>query len=143
MFIHVGTGHPPATAIQNFARQLALIKKGKAKPVVHVGNLHTSRDFIDVRDGVRGMILLAESNLIGIPVNICTGNNYRIADILNKLIDIADINVQIVQDKKFIRMSDEKILVGDNTRLKSIGWHQQYSIDETLEAVFNDWMNRV
>ena len=29
MFIHVGTGHPPATAIQNFARQLALIKAGR------------------------------------------------------------------------------------------------------------------
>ncbi len=27
MFIHVGTGHPPATAIQNFARQLALLKQ--------------------------------------------------------------------------------------------------------------------
>ena len=29
LFIHVGTGHPPATAIQNFARQLALIAKGR------------------------------------------------------------------------------------------------------------------
>ena len=32
MFIHVGTGHPPATAIQNFARQLALIKKATELP---------------------------------------------------------------------------------------------------------------
>ena len=31
MFIHVGTGHPPATAIQNFARQIALVKKGLIK----------------------------------------------------------------------------------------------------------------
>ena len=50
---HVGTGHPPATAIQNFARQVAEIKKGKLEPVMRVGCLDTARDFIDVRDGVR------------------------------------------------------------------------------------------
>ena len=41
MFIHVGTGHPPATAIQNFAKQFALIKAGKIEPKIHVGNLTT------------------------------------------------------------------------------------------------------
>ncbi|MBQ2526907.1 MAG: GDP-mannose 4,6-dehydratase, partial [Bacteroidales bacterium] len=60
MFIHVGTGHPPATAIQNFARQLALIKKGLLEPEIHVGNLTSARDFIDVRDGVRAMRLLLD-----------------------------------------------------------------------------------
>ena len=57
MFIHVGTGHPPATAIQNFARQLALIRAGKMAPEIHVGNLESARDFIDVRDGVAAMRL--------------------------------------------------------------------------------------
>ena len=72
LFIHVGTGHPPATAIQNFARQLALIAKGKAEPVMKVGVLTTARDFIDVRDGVEGMMLLLEAGQPGRPVNICT-----------------------------------------------------------------------
>src|SRR5262245_51876810 len=48
LFIHVGTGHPPTTAIQSFARQLALISKGVQEPVITVGNLTTARDFIDV-----------------------------------------------------------------------------------------------
>lgn len=143
MFIHVGTGHPPATAIQNFARQLALIVKGKIEPVIHVGDLTTYRDFIDVRDGVAGMIMLADSDMVGIPVNICTGKGHKIEDILNKLIKIAGVKVDIVQDKSFMRVSDEKVLIGDNSRLKSLGWKQKYSIEETLEAVFNDWMNRV
>ena len=143
MFIHVGTGHPPATAIQNFARQLALIKQGKAEPEIHVGDLSTYRDFIDVRDGVAGMMLLAESDMVGIPVNICTGTGHKIEDILNKLIKIADVDVKVIQDKNFMRVSDEKVLIGDNTRLKSLGWKQKYTIEETLEQVFNDWMKRV
>ena len=143
MFIHVGTGHPPATAIQNFARQLAMIKQGKMEPTIYVGDLSTYRDFIDVRDGVAGMMLLADSDMVGIPVNICTGTGHKIEDILNKLIKIADVKVSIVQDKRFMRVSDEKVLVGDNSRLKSLGWKQRYSIEETLQAVFNDWMKRV
>ncbi len=143
MFIHVGTGHPPATAIQNFARQLAMIKKGMMEPVVHVGNLSTARDFIDVRDGVRGMIMLAESDMVGIPVNICTGNTYKISDILNWLIEIANVKVDVIKDKKLVRISDEPVLVGDNSRLKSLGWTQQYTMKETLKSVFNDWMTRI
>ena len=143
MFIHVGTGHPPATAIQNFARQLALVAKKKIKPEIHVGNLNTARDFIDVRDGVAGMMLLADSDKVGIPVNICTGNTYKIRDILDMLIDIAGVNVDVVRDERFVRISDEPVLVGDNSRLKSLGWKQNYSIRETLQAVFDDWMTRV
>lgn len=143
MFIHVGTGHPPATAIQNFARQLAMIKQGKMKPEIHVGDLSTYRDFIDVRDGVNAMMMLAESDLVGIPVNICTGTGYKIEDILNKLIKITGLEVEVIQDKKFMRVSDEKVLIGDNSRLKSLGWKQKYTIDETLKEVFDDWMKRV
>ena len=143
MFIHVGTGHPPATAIQNFARQLAMIKQGKMDPTIHVGDLSTYRDFIDVRDGVAGMMMLTDSDMVGVPVNICTGKGHKIEDILHKLIQIAEVKVDIVQDKRFMRVSDEKVLVGDNSRLKSLGWQQKYSIEETLKAVFNDWMERV
>lgn len=57
LFIHVGPGHPPATAVQNFARQLALIKRGLCEPVIKVGRLDTARDFVDARDGVRAMAL--------------------------------------------------------------------------------------
>ena len=82
MFIHVGTGHPPATAIQNFSRQLALIAKGRLPPLLRVGNLDTARDFIDVPDGVNGMMCLLEKGRPGIPVNICTGTAHSIRDTL-------------------------------------------------------------
>ncbi len=143
MFIHVGTGHPPATAIQNFARQLAMAKKGLCEPEIHVGNLNTSRDFIDVRDGVNGMMLLAASDMVGVPVNICTGTAYKISDILNWLIELAGIKVKVVRDERFVRISDEPTLVGDNSRLKSLGWKQKYTIKQTLQAVLDDWMKRV
>lgn len=143
MFIHVGTGHPPATAIQNFARQLALIAKGAMEPILHVGNLKSARDFIDVRDGVQAMMLLVEKGNAGQPVNICTGTAYSIGEILQMLVDISGLDVKITEDTGLLRKSDEPLLLGNNDRITALGFKQKYSIQETLRDVYQDWLARV
>lgn len=144
MFIHVGTGHPPATAIQNFARQIALVKKGLIKDnTINVGNLNSARDFIDVRDGVRAMKLLIEKGEPGIPINICVGKAYKISDVLVMLIEISETKVNIVQDNNLFRVGDEPLLLGDNKRIKELGFVPEYTLYQTLTAVFNDWMGRI
>lgn len=143
MFIHVGTGHPPATAIQNFARQLALIKKGVLKPEIHVGNLETYRDYIDVRDGVKAMRLLMEKGNAGEPYNICNGKAYQIREILDMLIEISGVKVDVISDKKLFRVADEPLLLGDDSKIKALGYTREYSMYQTLEDVFADWESRI
>lgn len=143
MFIHVGTGHPPATAIQNFARQLALIKHGKISPEIHVGNLETYRDYIDVRDGVSAMRLLMDQGNPGEPYNICNQKAYKIQEILDMLIEISGVEVRVVQDPQFMRIADEPLLLGDNTKISKLGYKRRYSMYETLQAVFKDWEARI
>ena len=143
MFIHVGTGHPPATAIQNFARQVALIKKGVIEPEIHVGNLTSARDFIDVRDGVAAMRMLLEKGNPGEPVNICTGKAYKIQEILDMLIEISGTDAKVVSDPKLFRVADEPLLLGDNTKITALGFTPKYTMYETLQDVFADWMSRI
>ena len=143
LFIHVGTGHPPATAIQNFARQLALISRGLLPPVVRVGNLSTARDFVDVRDGARALMLLADIGTPGEPINICTGQAYSIADLLQMLIEASGLAVEVLADPKLMRPSDEPLLLGDNSKLKKLGWKPQYTMKETLATVYQDWLSRI
>ena len=143
MFIHVGTGHPPATAIQNFARQLALIKAGKLSPEIHVGNLSTYRDYIDVRDGVSAMRLLLDKGNPGEPYNICNGEAVQIRKILDMLIEISGTNAEVISDKKLFRVADEPLLLGDDTKIKALGYERQYSMQQTLEDVYHDWESRI
>ncbi len=143
MFIHVGTGHPPATAIQNFARQLALIKAGRLEPEIHVGNLSTYRDYIDVRDGVKAMRILLEKGNPGEPYNICNGKAYQIQEILDMLIDISGVNVKVVSDEKLFRVADEPLLLGDDSKIRALGYTREYSMRQTLEDVFADWESRI
>jgi GDP-4-dehydro-6-deoxy-D-mannose reductase len=143
LFIHVGTGHPPATAIQNFARQIAMIAQGRMEPVVRVGNLNSARDFVDVRDGVRALLLLLEKGTPGQPVNICNGDAVSIRDVLTMLIEIAGVNASVEVDERNLRPSDEPLLLGDNSRLIRLGWSRKYAIRETLQAVYADWVKRI
>ncbi len=143
MFIHVGTGHPPATAIQNFARQLALIKAGKMEPELHVGNLTTYRDYIDVRDGVKAMRLMLEKGNPGEPYNICNGKAFKIQEILDMLIKISGTETKVVSDKALFRMADEPLLLGDLSKIKALGYERGYTMEETLTDVFHDWEERI
>jgi GDP-4-dehydro-6-deoxy-D-mannose reductase len=143
LFIHVGTGHPPATAIQNIVRQIALIAKGKLPPVVSVGRLDTARDFIDVRDGVEAMMRLLEKGRSGEPMNICTGEAVTIRIVLEMLLEMSGLKVQLRQEDSLLRHSDEPLLLGNPAKIKALGWQRRYTIQETLAAVLKDWMQRV
>lgn len=110
---------------------------------MQTGRLDTARDFIDVRDGVDGMLTLLEKGIPGTPVNICTGVAPTIQEVLDMLLDIAGVDVEIQQSKSLLRHSDEPLLLGDNSRLKALGWERKYSLRETLEGVLDDWIRRV
>ena len=142
LFVHVGTGHPPATAIQNFARQIALIKKGRLEPIMRVGRLDTARDFIDVRDGVEGMLRLLEKGQSGQPINICNQKAHTIQEVLDILLEESGVKVTVEEDPALLRPSDEPLLLGDNSRLQALGWERQYTFPETLRAVYEDWLAR-
>ena len=143
LFIHVGPNHPPLTAIQNFARQAASIKLGLVPPVMKVGNLTTARDFIDVRDGASALWILAQKGVKGEVYNICRGYAWKISDMLELLLKIADIKVNVEQDASLMRPSDEKTLLGDNTKLRALGWKPVIPFETTLRDIFNNWMERL
>ena len=52
-FNHTGPRQNPSYAAPGFARQIALIEKGRLQPEISVGNLDASRDLHDVRDTIR------------------------------------------------------------------------------------------
>ncbi|MGH9392339.1 MAG: GDP-mannose 4,6-dehydratase, partial [Vicinamibacteria bacterium] len=75
-FNHDGPRRGDVFVSSNFAKQIAIIEKGKKPPVIHVGNLEARRDFTDVRDIVRGYWLALDSGCEpGEAYNICSGKD--------------------------------------------------------------------
>lgn len=143
LFIHVGPDHPPVTAVQNFARQLAAISLNKQKPVVRVGNLDSARDFVDVRDGVKALWLLAEKGSSGEVYNICSGKAYTMRQCLEMLIEISGLAVKVEHDTTLNRPSDEAILLGSTAKLEELGWKAKIPFRQTLTDVYQNWIKRL
>ena len=109
---------------------------------MRVGRLDTARDFIDVRDGVDGMLQLLIKGQPGQPINICNQKAHTIKEVLDTLLEVSGVTVTVEKDPTLLRPSDEPLLLGNNSRLQALGWKRQYTLTETLKAVYEDWLTR-
>ncbi|NWO26310.1 GDP-mannose 4,6-dehydratase [Leptotrichia sp. oral taxon 417] len=141
-FNHIGARQGKNFVVPDFASKIVKIEKS-AVPVLKVGNLDTLRDFTDVRDIVRGYLMLLESGKIGESYNIGSGNVIKIKDILKKLINLSSKKIKIEIDKEKFRPVDVPIVQCDNSKIKKdTGWSPEISIDETLKEVLEYWRGK-
>ena len=143
-FNHSGPRRGDVFVESSFARQIALIEKGKSPPVIYVGNLNAKRDYTDVRDMVRGYWLALEKGSPGEVYNICSGKVYSVRDVLDMLLSFANVQPKVKQDPKRMRPSDVPILCGDNRKfVQETGWKNEIPFEVTLKDLLNYWRNKV
>lgn len=143
-FNHTGPRRGDTFAESNFAKQIAMIEKGKQDPVIHVGNLDARRDYTDVRDMVRGYLLSVDMCEPGEVYNICTGNAEKIGDVLQMLLKMSKVKVEIKEDPARMRPSDVQVLIGDNTKfVQKTGWKPEISFEQTMTDLLNYWREHV
>lgn len=143
-FNHTGPRRGDVFVTSNFAKQLAYIKAGLREPVMRVGNLTAIRDFTDVRDTVRAYWLAVTKGKPGEAYNICTGNPITIQQLLDRLIEVAGVEVDVQTDPDRLRPSDVEILIGDHSKFTAdTGWEPEVPFEKTLQDTFDYWQERV
>lgn len=143
-FNHTGPRRGETFAESNFAKQIAMIEKGKQEPVISVGNLEAHRDYTDVRDMVKAYIVAAEKCDPGDVYNICTGKAQKIGDMLNLLLSFSKVKVTIKEDPSRMRPSDVPVLIGDNSKfVQKTGWKAEIPFEKTMEDLLNYWRGLV
>ncbi len=143
-FNHIGPRQSPRFAIADFARQVTEIRLGRRAPVLQVGDIDVSRDFTDVRDVVRAYSLLLEFGRNGGIYNVCSGQEYRIRDLLQRLITLAGVDVTIEQDPARLRRAEQRRMVASFEALQQdTGWQPAISIKESLQDLLNDWKEQL
>lgn len=142
-FNHIGAGQASTFAISDFARQIAEVASGKREPVLRVGNIDVTRDFTDVRDVVRAYELLLECGQNGEIYNVCSGAERTVRSLVERLLSIAGVHAEIVNDPTRFRPSDQPRVCGSNKKLVDhTGWQPTLSIDETLSNLYRYWENK-
>lgn len=95
----------------------------KAK-VIELGNLDVARDFSDVRHVVQVYQRLLELALAGETLNICSGQAWSLAQVLDLMSEIAGYTMDVKVNPAFVRANEVKCLVGSNARLlEKMGSH--------------------
>lgn len=144
-FNHTGPRQGDAFVVPAFCRQIARIEHGLDAPVVRVGNLQATRDFLHVRDVVRAYRLLLDRE----PdpwrvVNVCSGTGVMIQSLLDALVARARVPVQVEPDAARMRASDLPTCVGNPNRLTALtGWQPRTDLDQTLEETLQWWRNTI
>ncbi len=139
-FNHIGPRQSDRFVCASFAKQLVAIERGKADPVIRVGNLDPVRDFTDVRDMVEAYRLAAEHCRAGSLYHIASGQGISIADLLNRLLALTDVQIEVRPDPDRIRATEIPVLIGDpGSFVEATGWQRRFELSETLIETVAYW----
>lgn len=139
IFNIVGRGTPPSTSLGTFAAQLRDIAAGRREPVMHVGNLDTRRDFLDVEDVASALCALAATSSAGELYNICSGRSVGIGEALELLIRLSGCAVRVEIEAARLRPGDVPEAYGSPAKIaECCGWTPRVALSESLSAMLSD-----
>lgn len=141
IFNIVGPGQEERHAVGRFASQVAAITSGAAPRHMEVGDLSTTRDFIDVRDVAAALIALAQHAEAGV-YNVASGIETRISEILDILLRAADLEGRVRIEHRYTRAADIPRLVADISRLRGSGYAPVYGFERMVSDVY-DYYSRL
>jgi len=131
-FNHIGRGQASQFVVPSLARQIAEITNGRRDAVIEVGDLTPVRDFLHVRDVVRGYRLLLERGERGTPYNLCSGQPCSIRSLLEQLLELSGVKAKIHLNKDRLRPAEIPWLVGDAARIQRLGWKPEDTVHSAL-----------
>ena len=124
----VGPGLPPHLIAGALVHQFLA-----AAEEIRVGNIHTARDFIDVRDAVRAYWLLVRRGQSGGIYNVSSGIPVSVREVLDVLSRVSGRSPCIRIDPSRVRVNDPVSVYGDSTRLReATQWAPTISLEQSL-----------
>ncbi len=111
------------------------------KECIELGNLYPTRDLNYVKDTVEGLMAIAFSDrTIGEVINIGSGKEISIRELVLLISRIMNKKIEIKQDKQRLRPEKSEVerLCCDNTKIKNLtNWQSHYSLEEGLKETIN------
>ena len=114
--------------------QLASILAHKAQPIVRVGPLSSSRDFLDVRDICSGLAVILESNHQGV-YNVGSGIETNVSELLSVFLDAAGLGKDVQIETDADRIDPVPRHVANIGRLADEGFAPQYSLERSCQEM--------
>ena len=99
------------------------------------------QDYLHVEDTANGIVKVFESDIEG-AVNICSGKPVQLREIVNKIAEYTNFKGEILWGAIPAAFGDD-LVVGNNEKLKSIGWNPIYNLEDGLKQTINWWEKEI
>ncbi len=131
VFLPFGTGE----AGQRLIPSLIEVFRGKRPPFAV--NAPAYRDFLHATDVAEGFIALLRSGASA-AYNISSGQPVQLGHVVRELARLLDTDPQAVLDFTAERPGEPPLLVGENLKLKALGWQPAFSLAQGLEQTVRE-----
>jgi len=115
----------------------SVINSCLANEDVRVSDCLKFQDYLHVFDTACGIVDVFESDLTG-AVNICSGQPVQLCEIVETIAKLTNFKGKILYGAIPAAFGDD-LVVGNNEKLKSIGWRPQYNLVDGLTQTINWW----
>jgi len=100
---------------------------------IHVGNVKSARDFVDIRDAVEAYWLVAQKGLAGNIYNICSGRATSVEELVAMFCQLTGKSPRVCVDASRLRDNDPQTVCGDNSKLfHATGWQPRLKVRDSL-----------
>jgi GDP-4-dehydro-6-deoxy-D-mannose reductase len=143
-FNFTGPLHSRKFVLPSITAQLINIQKYGAEPIIYTGNIDVSRDYIDMRDLARALVLVMKNSESGEIFNICSGQVRTVRELIDTLIGYCEVDVELCRDPSLERKTDQPLLAGSAEKLmKRTGWKPLIKIEDSLFDLYQEMQQRI
>lgn len=140
IFNVVGPGQAESHVCGQLAAQVAALSETTGG-ILRVGDMDTTRDFIDVRDLAASLLLLAQKGESGGTYNLASGHETPIHVVFAELLRIAGRVGQSTMIQRSDRPAGVRRHFADVSRLQALGISAKYSLSDSLHDVLRYYRN--
>lgn len=116
-----------------FARQVALIEKGKQKILLH-GNLNSVRTIIDVEDAMESYWVAATKGKVGEVYNIGGNKTIKVGKFLDILKKNSKVKIKSKIDPRLLRPTDVTLQIPSMKKFyKDTGWKPKIKFEKSVQ----------
>jgi UDP-glucose 4-epimerase len=108
--------------------------------VLKLGNLTPKRDFIHTHDMADAVWRLTNLDNVNFDIyNLGRGIEYAVTDVVQAFSALLNEHISIEVDPLKVRKVERQHLLSDVSKLKSIGWNPQYSLEDGIDTMIKNW----
>ncbi len=145
-FTHTGARRKMLSAECNFARQIALIEKGKQELILKHGNLNSVRTWANVKDAARGYHELSKKGKEGEVYNIGGTETKTVGEMLDYMLSLSPMKdkIKLEKDPSLMRKSDVNLQIVDTTKFREVtNYEFKIPFEQTIQEVLDWWRDNV